>query len=210
MFTCSESRVDNVIGNAVIAALVVLDDEEDGVALIAQLTKDVDEPLVVAPELKLNRRFVQHVERADERRSKRCRQVDATLELASQKVDDSRSSDRVIKVRTFAEKRESSLNLFQHLSATGDSLLTQLQRGKELACGVYGQAAFIIRAQDREHSLGNELTSLFVELPLTEADPLARYRRVQERAQELKPARRGPAARQSSTSPTWGRRSRAT
>ena len=48
-------------------------------------------------------------------------------------------------------------------------------------------------------SLGNELTSLFVELLVTEADPLARYRRVQERAQELKAACRGLAARQSST-----------
>ena len=67
-----------------------------------------------------------------------------------------------------------------------------------------------IRAQDREHSLGNELTSLFVELPVTEPDPLARYGRVQERARQLKPARRGPAARQSSTSLTWDRRSQAT
>lgn len=43
-----------------------------------------------------------------------------------------------------------------------------------------------IRAEDQEHALGNELTSLFVELPVAEADPLARYRRVVERTEELK------------------------
>jgi diacylglycerol O-acyltransferase len=43
-----------------------------------------------------------------------------------------------------------------------------------------------IRTEDREHALGNELTSLFVELPVAEADPLARYRRVVERAEQLK------------------------
>jgi WS/DGAT/MGAT family acyltransferase len=43
-----------------------------------------------------------------------------------------------------------------------------------------------IRSTDKEHSLGNELTSLFVELPLGVADPLARFRRVVARAEELK------------------------
>ncbi len=43
-----------------------------------------------------------------------------------------------------------------------------------------------IRSRDREHALGNELTSLFVELPVTEADPIERYRRVVERAEQLK------------------------
>ncbi len=61
-----------------------------------------------------------------------------------------------------------------------------LARGDALPEGLRAQVPVNIRAQDREHSLGNELTSLFVELPVTEADPLARYRRVQERAQELK------------------------
>ncbi|HLM86165.1 MAG TPA: wax ester/triacylglycerol synthase family O-acyltransferase [Solirubrobacteraceae bacterium] len=43
-----------------------------------------------------------------------------------------------------------------------------------------------IRSVDQEHALGNELTSLFVELPVTDADPIARYRRVVERAEQLK------------------------
>jgi len=61
-----------------------------------------------------------------------------------------------------------------------------LSRGDELPEGLRAQVPVNIRAQDKEHALGNELTSLFVELPLTEADPLMRYRRVQERAVELK------------------------
>ena len=52
--------------------------------------------------------------------------------------------------------------------------------------GLRAQVPVNIRAQDREHALGNELTSLFVELPVTEADPLARYDRILERAKELK------------------------
>lgn len=43
-----------------------------------------------------------------------------------------------------------------------------------------------IRPDDKEHALGNELTSLFVELPVGEADPLARYRIVTERTERLK------------------------
>ena len=61
-----------------------------------------------------------------------------------------------------------------------------LERGDTLPEDLRAQVPVNIRTQDREHALGNELTSLFVELPVTEADPLARYRRVRERAQELK------------------------
>jgi hypothetical protein len=43
-----------------------------------------------------------------------------------------------------------------------------------------------IRTDEHEHALGNVLTSLFVELPVAEPDPLARYRRVVERAESLK------------------------
>ncbi len=43
-----------------------------------------------------------------------------------------------------------------------------------------------IRSEDKEHALGNELTSLFVELPLDESDPFARYRAVRERSEQLK------------------------
>lgn len=62
-----------------------------------------------------------------------------------------------------------------------------LSRGDELPeRSLRAQVPVNIRREDKEHSLGNELTSLFVELPVDEADSLARYRRVVERAEQLK------------------------
>lgn len=62
-----------------------------------------------------------------------------------------------------------------------------LSRGEELPeRDLRAQVPVNIRAEDREHALGNELTSLFVELPISEADPRARHRRLVERARELK------------------------
>src|SRR5271157_2699496 len=62
-----------------------------------------------------------------------------------------------------------------------------LSRGDTLSAGdLRAQVPVNIRSEDQEHALGNELTSLFVELPVSEADPIARYRRVVERAEQLK------------------------
>ena len=62
-----------------------------------------------------------------------------------------------------------------------------LSRGDALPEGdLRAQVPVNIRPGDQEHALGNELTSLFVELPVNEADPIARYRRVVERAEQLK------------------------
>jgi diacylglycerol O-acyltransferase / wax synthase len=61
-----------------------------------------------------------------------------------------------------------------------------LSRGEPPAADLRAQVPVNIRPQEREHALGNELTSLFVELPVTEPDPLARHRRVVERAERLK------------------------
>lgn len=62
-----------------------------------------------------------------------------------------------------------------------------LSRGEGLPEGdLRAQVPVNIRSEDKEHALGNELTSLFVELPVTEADPMMRYRRVVERAEQLK------------------------
>ncbi len=62
-----------------------------------------------------------------------------------------------------------------------------LSRGDALPDGdLRAQVPVNIRSEDREHALGNELTSLFVELPVGEADAIARYRLVVERAERLK------------------------
>ena len=62
-----------------------------------------------------------------------------------------------------------------------------LVRGEETANGnLRAQVPVNIRREDKEHALGNELTSLFVELPVGEADPVVRYRSIAERTDRLK------------------------
>ncbi len=62
-----------------------------------------------------------------------------------------------------------------------------LARGDELpASGLRAQIPVNIRTSEHDHALGNALTSLFVELPVAEADPLERYSQVVTRAERLK------------------------
>jgi diacylglycerol O-acyltransferase len=61
-----------------------------------------------------------------------------------------------------------------------------LARGETPPNGLRAQVPVNIRSEDKSHALGNELTSLFVDLPVDEPDPLVRYRRVVERAAALK------------------------
>ena len=61
MLAGAESHVDDVIGDRDHVGVVF--DHDHGVALIAQLPQDVDQPLVVA-RVQADRRLVQHVERA--------------------------------------------------------------------------------------------------------------------------------------------------
>ena len=61
-----------------------------------------------------------------------------------------------------------------------------LARGETPPKGLRAQVPVNIRSEDKSHALGNELTSLFVDLPVDEPDPVARYNRVVERAAELK------------------------
>ena len=62
-----------------------------------------------------------------------------------------------------------------------------LARGEEPPeAGLRAQVPVNIRTDEQAHSLGNVLTSLFVELPVAEPDPLDRYRRVLARAQQRK------------------------
>jgi WS/DGAT/MGAT family acyltransferase len=61
-----------------------------------------------------------------------------------------------------------------------------LARGETVPDTLRAQVPVNIRTEDTAHTLGNELTSLFVELPVGVAEPLARYNRVVRRAEELK------------------------
>ena len=62
-----------------------------------------------------------------------------------------------------------------------------LSRGDALTEGnLRAQVPVNIRPEDKEHALGNELTSLFIELPVAEPDPIVRYRYIVDRAKQLK------------------------
>jgi WS/DGAT/MGAT family acyltransferase len=62
-----------------------------------------------------------------------------------------------------------------------------LARGDELPeRDLRAQVPVNIRRRDKEGKLGNELTSLFVELPVTEPDPMKRYRTMVDHAEQYK------------------------
>ena len=69
----AEPHVHDGVGDADHVGVVL--DDEDGVALIAELPQDGDQPLVVA-RVQPDRRLVEDVERVDERRSQRRREID--------------------------------------------------------------------------------------------------------------------------------------
>jgi WS/DGAT/MGAT family acyltransferase len=71
--------------------------------------------------------------------------------------------------------------------STGALRRLLLARGEEPpAGGLRAQIPVNIRTSENEHDLGNVLTSLFLQLPVAEPDPLARYERIVARTEELK------------------------
>lgn len=69
---------------------------------------------------------------------------------------------------------------------TGGLRRLELSRGCTPPRELRAQVPVNIRSGEREHSLGNELTSLFVELPVGEPDATRRYRQVRQRAERRK------------------------
>ena len=109
----------------------VVFDDEHGVALIAELAKDVDQPLVVA-RVQADRRLVEHVERADQRRAERRREVDALRFAARQ-----RRRQAIERAGSRGRRRSGTTaagGFPQHL--VGDRALPsrQLQRRRRTAC----------------------------------------------------------------------------
>jgi diacylglycerol O-acyltransferase len=71
-----------------------------------------------------------------------------------------------------------------------------IARGEELPpAGLRGQIPVNIRPAADELALGNRLTSLFIPLPVAEADPLARYNRTVAAAETLKHSSQAGGAR---------------
>ncbi len=59
----ADAHVDHRVGHLDHVGVVL--DDEDGVALVAQLPQDCDQPFVVA-RVQPDRRFVEHVQRVDQ------------------------------------------------------------------------------------------------------------------------------------------------
>ncbi|MGE5407289.1 MAG: WS/DGAT/MGAT family O-acyltransferase [Syntrophothermus sp.] len=90
-------------------------------------------------------------------------------------------------VRAVKDERGGTVNDVVLALCAGGLRQLLLSRGDELPeAGLRAQVPVNIRSLDKEHALGNELTSLFVELPVAEPDPIARYRRIVDRAAQLK------------------------
>ena len=104
-------------------------DDEHGVALIAQLAEDVDQPLVVA-RVQADGRFVEHVQRADQRRAQRGREIDALRLAARQRRR--QAIERQVVEADVAQKRQPPRDFLQHLLGDRGFFLAQLQRREEL------------------------------------------------------------------------------
>jgi WS/DGAT/MGAT family acyltransferase len=100
-------------------------------------------------------------------------------------------------LKAVRERRGGTINDVVLALCAGGVRRLLLARGETPpAGGVRAQVPVNVRASGHEHALGNELTSLFVELPVDEADPLIRYERLRLRAQAHKagPERTGGRA----------------
>jgi hypothetical protein len=122
-----EAQIDNRVADAN-HVLVVLDDQH-GIALVAELPEDVDEAQIVA-RVQTNRRLVEHVQRIDERRAERGRQIDALRFAAGQRRR--QPVERQVIEPHVAQELEPLLDFLEDLVADGRFLFGQLQRLKEL------------------------------------------------------------------------------
>ena len=106
----AQAHVDEVIGDGNHVGVVL--DDEHGVALIAELPEDGDQPLVVA-RVQADRRLVEHVERADQRRAERRGQVDALRLAARQRRR--QPVEREVVEADVAQEAQAPPDLLQHL-----------------------------------------------------------------------------------------------
>ena len=121
-----EAQIDDVVGDLDHVGVVL--DDDDRVALVAKLTEDRDQPLVVA-RVEPDRRLVEHVQRADQRRTERRRQVDALRFPARQRGRE--AIQREVVEPDVAQKRQPPANFLQHLLGDRRFLVGQLEAAEE-------------------------------------------------------------------------------
>ena len=135
----AQPEIDDVIGDADHVGIVL--DDEHGVALIAKLAQDVDEPKVVA-RVQPDGGFVEHVERPDQRRAERGGQVDA-LRLAARERG-RQPIEREVVEPDVAQERQAAPNLLQDLVGDRHLLVAQRERREELLRLLNGQRRHLI------------------------------------------------------------------
>ena len=74
IFSGSRAEVENVVGGAHDVGIVL--DDEDGVSQVAQVMQDLDEPVRVAA-VQTDGRLVEHIQRSDQTRAERSRELNA-------------------------------------------------------------------------------------------------------------------------------------
>jgi hypothetical protein len=125
----AEADIDDVVRHAN-HVFVVLDDDH-GVALVAELLQDIDEPPVVA-RMQADGRLVQYIECPDERRAERRREVDALRFAARQRGRE--PIERQVVEPDVVEKRQAAPDFAQHLVGHHGFLLAELEGREELLC----------------------------------------------------------------------------
>ncbi len=126
LLACAEAQIDDVIGDGDHVGVVL--DHEHRVPLVAQLPQDGDEPLVV-PRVQADRRFVQHVQRADQCRPERGGEIDP-LRLAARQRRRQAVQRQVVETDV-AQERQAPPDLLQDLVGNRRFPLAQLQAAEE-------------------------------------------------------------------------------
>ena len=121
-----ETQIDDVVGDFDHVGVVL--DHDDGVALIPKLPKNRDEPLVVA-RVQPDGRLVEHVQRADERRPQRRREVDPLRFAARERGR--QAIQREVVEPDVAQKRQPAANLLEHLVRDRRFLVRHLEAAEE-------------------------------------------------------------------------------
>ena len=126
MLPGAQPHVDDVVRHRDHVGVVL--HHQDRVPLVAELTQNRDEPLVVA-RMQTNRRLVEHVERPDQRRAEGRSQVDPLSLAARQRGG--QAVERQIVEPHVAQKSQTSTDLVQHLLGNGRVLRRQLETREE-------------------------------------------------------------------------------
>ena len=132
----AKTEVDDLVGHANHVGVVL--DDQHGVALVAQLLEDRDEPLVVA-RMQADRRLVEHIQRVHERRAERRREIDP-LRLAARERR-RQPIEREVVEADVGEEAEAPPDLAQDLVGDDGVFLRELQAVEEARRVLHGERA---------------------------------------------------------------------